>query len=155
MMPWSYDENFMTIGQTVFKILRFSFFGTYFRRPSWILVRTEIRLLFVVSHDSTKLPWKLCNDRSNDLRYIEIWVFWRSFPADILDFRPNRKCIVCFWLAMMPRSYVENFMTIGETVFKILRFSFSGIYFRRPSWILVGTETGWCLFVSHDGMKLS
>ena len=29
------------------------------------------------------------------------------------------------WFQMMPRSYGENFMTIGQAVFKLLRFSFS------------------------------
>ena len=123
-MARSYDKNFVTIGQMVFKILRFSFFGAYFRRPSWILDRTEIRLVFGVSHDGMKLLWKFGNDRSNGLRYIEIWVFCRSFPAAILNFPPNRKYIVFFWFLIMPWSYGENFVTIGQMVFKILRFSF-------------------------------
>ena len=96
IMPRSYGQNFMTITQTVLKILQFSFYDTFLWPPSWILVRTEIRWCFVASDDGMKLLWKFCDDRSNGLRYIDIWVFWRSFPPAIFDFPSNRKWIVSY-----------------------------------------------------------
>jgi len=45
--------------------------------------------------------------------------------------KPEVDCF--FWFLMMARSYGENFVTIGQTVFKILRFPFFITYFRRPS----------------------
>ena len=51
----SCGKNSVTIGRMVLELLRFSFFGTYFRPPSWISVQTGSGLLFGLPCAGAKL----------------------------------------------------------------------------------------------------
>ena len=143
MMARSFDENFMTIGQTVFKILRFSFFGTCFPRPSWILVRTGSGLFF----------WFLMMAWSYDENFMTIGQ--TVSESDVLRFE-------CFGAHFRQLSWI--FRQTGSRLFFLvandatkLRWKFHsdrwnglqdiaifvfGTCFRRPSWILVRTGSG-------------
>jgi len=135
--------NFVKIGQSVVKVLRFFVFqdrGCHRLGLSNSRNFNSWRCLEVQTHHNTKFCYK------RSFRYGDI-AFWRIFKmaaAAILDFW-NREILLAIGWRGSRRISMPNFVKIGQSVAKILRF-FDLLRWRPPlSWIVKFAKFYWLM----------
>jgi len=126
--------NFVKIGQSVAKTLRFFDFSRWRPSPSWIFEIVNFYLLSVSGKLSRITLSKFCQNRSLCCGDIAIFRTFKMAAAAILDFW-NCEILLAIGSSRSRCISMPNFVKIGQSVAKILRFFDFQDGSRPPSWI--------------------
>jgi len=130
-------SDFGKIGQSVAKILRFFNFSEWQVSPSWIFKFVKFNRKAQTHHHA-----KCRQNRSSCFGDIAIFWIFKMAAAAILDFEK----VIFYWLFGRngPRRIsMPNFIKIGQSVAKILRFFDFSRWRPPPSWIVEFTKFYW------------
>jgi len=136
--------NFVQIGQSVAKILRFFNFSRWRPPPSWIIEIVNFYLFTVTGVPRRITVTKFCQNRSFRYGYIVIFRIFKMAAAAILYFR-NSEFLFAAVICGSRCITVPNFVKIARSIAEILRFFEFSRWPRPPSWIFVIAKFYWLL----------